>query len=151
MCDHPARVLILTGFDLDVLVHAALRAGASAFLLEDAPPDDLFRAVRSEAAGEALTAPPVTRQLLDHFARSETSIPSAAAVQAVELLTDREREVLQLIARGLSNREIGAVMFVAETTVKTHVGRIFTKLAARNRVQATVIAFEAHLVVPGTN
>lgn len=149
--EHAPRVLILTTFDLDELVHAALRAGASGFLLKDAPPDDLFRAVRSVAAGEALIAPSVTRRLLDHFARADTSTPSAAAAEAVGLLTDREREVLQLIARGLSNQEIGAAMFVAETTVKTHVGRIFMKLGARDRVQAAVVAYDARLVVPGTD
>ncbi len=145
------RVLILTTFDLDELVHAALRAGASGFLLKDAPPDDLFRAVRAVAAGEALIAPSITRRLLDHFARAETSTPSAAAAEAVALLTERERDVLQLIARGLSNQEIGAAMFVAETTVKTHVGRIFMKLGARDRTQAAVIAYDARLVVPGTD
>jgi DNA-binding NarL/FixJ family response regulator len=145
------RVLILTTFDLDELVHAALRAGASGFLLKDAPPDELFRAVRSVAAGDALIAPSVTRRLLDHFARADASTPLAAAAEAVGLLTDREREVLKLIARGRSNQEIGAAMFVAETTVKTHVGRIFMKLGARDRVQAAVVAYDAHLVVPGTD
>ncbi len=149
--DDAPRVLILTTFDLDELVHSALRAGASGFLLKDAPPDDLFRAVRSVAAGEALIAPSITRRLLDHFARPGTSTPTAAATEAVGLLTEREREVLQLIARGLSNQEIGAAMFVAETTVKTHVGRIFMKLGARDRVQAAVVAYDARLVVPGTD
>ena len=145
------RVLILTTFDLDELVHAALRAGASGFLLKDAPPDDLFQAVRAVAAGDALIAPSITRRLLDHFAGAATSTPSTAATEAVALLTEREREVLQLIARGLSNQEIGAAMFVAETTVKTHVGRIFMKLRARDRTQAAVIAYDARLVVPGTD
>lgn len=145
------RVLILTTFDLDELVHAALRAGASGFLLKDAPPDDLFRAVRAIAAGDALIAPSVTRRLLSHFASGGPSAASTAAVRAVDTLTGREREVLQLIARGHSNQEIAASMFVAETTVKTHVGRIFLKLAARDRIQATVVAYDAGLVVPGTD
>ena len=141
----------LTYFDLDELVHAALRAGASGFLLKDAPADELFRAVRAIAAGDALIAPSVTRRLLDHFADSAPSTASTAAVRAVETLTGREREVLQLIARGRSNQEIAAMMFVAETTVKTHVGRIFMKLPARDRIQAAVIAYDAGLVVPGAD
>jgi len=149
--DNAPRVLILTTFDLDELVHAALRAGASGFLLKDAPPDELFRAVRAIAAGDALIAPSVTRRLLSYFAKSGPSTASTAAVRAVETLTGREREVLQLIARGRSNQEIAASMFVAETTVKTHVGRIFMKLAARDRIQATVVAYDAGLVVPGTD
>ena len=149
--DTSPRVLILTTFDLDELVHAALRAGASGFLLKDAPPDDLFRAVRAIADGDALIAPSVTRRLLSHFAASGPSTASTAAVRAVDTLTGREREVLQLIARGRSNQEIAASMFVAETTVKTHVGRIFLKLAARDRIQATVVAYDAGLVVPGTD
>jgi DNA-binding NarL/FixJ family response regulator len=149
--DTAPRVLILTTFDLDELVHAALRAGASGFLLKDAPPDELFRAVRAIAAGDALIAPSVTRRLLGHFAASGPSAASTEAQRAVETLTGREREVLQLIARGRSNQEIAATMFVAETTVKTHVGRIFMKLAARDRIQATVVAYDAGLVVPGTD
>ncbi len=149
--DTAPRVLILTTFDLDELVHAALRAGASGFLLKDAPPDELFRAVRAIAAGDALIAPSVTRRLLSHFADSGPSTASTEAQTAVESLTGREREVLQLIARGRSNQEIAATMFVAETTVKTHVGRIFMKLAARDRIQAAVVAYDAGLVVPGTD
>ena len=149
--DTAPQVLIVTTFDLDELVHAALRAGASGFLLKDAPADELFRAVRAIAAGDALIAPSVTRRLLDHFADSAPSTASTAAVRAVETLTGREREVLQLIARGRSNQEIAAMMFVAETTVKTHVGRIFMKLPARDRIQAAVIAYDAGLVVPGAD
>ena len=149
--DTAPQVLIVTTFDLDELVHAALRAGASGFLLKDAPADELFRAVRAIAAGDALIAPSVTRRLLDHFADSAPSTASTAAVRAVETLTGREREVLQLIARGRSNQEIAAMMFVAETTVKTYVGRIFMKLPARDRIQAAVIAYDAGLVVPGAD
>lgn len=142
-------VLMLTTFDLDELVHAALRAGASGFLLKDAQPDELFRAVRAIAAGDAMIAPSITRRLLQHFAGSGPSSAHVAALAAVEQLTEREREVLTLIARGLSNQEIGAAMFVAETTVKTHVGRVFTKLGARDRIQAAIVAYDASLVVPG--
>jgi len=148
--DEGPKVLILTTFDVDELVHAALRAGASGFLLKDAPPEDLFRAVRAIAAGDALIAPSVTRRLLDHFAASGTSATTTAARTQVATLTEREREVLQLIARGSSNQEIAVAMFVAETTVKTHVGRIFMKLPARDRIQAAVIAYDAGLAVPGT-
>lgn len=148
--ENAPRVL-LTTFDLDELVHTALRAGASGFLLKDAPPDELFRAVRVIAAGDALIAPSVTRRLLDHFAASGPSAASTDAQRAVEALTARERDVLQLIARGRSNQEIAATMFVAETTVKTHVGRIFMKLPARDRIQATVMAYDAGLVVPGAD
>ena len=148
---NPPRVLILTTFDLDELVHAAIRAGASGFLLKDAPPEDLFRAVRVVAAGEALLAPTVTRRLLAHFARHDPAGTSSAAQQAVEQLTDTERDVLKLIARGLSNQEIAQRMFVAETTTKTHVGRIFMKLAARDRVRAAVIAYDSGLVNPSSD
>ncbi len=146
---HAPGVLMLTTFDLDELVHAAMRAGASGFLLKDALPDELFRAVRAVAAGDAVVAPSITRRLLDHFAGSAPSTANAAALAAVAQLTEREREVLTLIARGLSNQEIGASMCVAETTVKTHVGRVFMKLGARDRVQAAIVAYDASLVVPG--
>lgn len=148
---NPPRVLIRTTFDLDELVHAAIRAGASGFLLKDAPPEDLFRAVRVVAAGEALLAPTVTRRLLAHFARHDPPGTSSTAQQAVEQLTDTERDVLKLIARGLSNQEIAQTMFVAETTTKTHVGRIFMKLAARDRVRAAVIAYDSGLVNPSSD
>ena len=143
------RVLILTTFDLDELVHAAIRAGASGFLLKDAPPEELFNAVRVIADGGAMLAPSVTQRLLVHFAQSGAHAASSEAQHRVGRLTSREREVLELIARGLSNQEIGEAMFVAETTVKTHVGRIFMKLDARDRVQAAVVAFDAGLVLPG--
>lgn len=145
------RVLMLTTFDLDELVHAALRAGASGFLLKDAPPEELFRAVRVIAAGDAMIAPSVTRRMLDHFAATAPTTTSEDAQSLVAALTDRERDVLQLIARGRSNQEIATTIFVAETTVKTHVGRIFLKLAARDRIQAAVIAYDAGLVVPGSD
>lgn len=147
--DGPPRVLVLTTFDLDELVHEAIRAGASGFLLKDAPPEELFRAVRVIADGGAMLAPTVTRRLLTRFADRGHPAASVEAQQRVARLTDREREVLELMARGWSNQEIGEAMFVAETTVKTHVGRIFMKLDARDRVQATVVAFDAGLVVPG--
>jgi len=149
--DTAPKVLILTTFDLDELVHAALRAGASGFLLKDAPPDELFRAVRAIAAGDAMISPSVTRRLLRRFAANGPTPTSTAAQLMVETLTGREREVLQLIARGRSNQEIAATMFVAETTVKTHVGRIFMKLDARDRTQAAVVAYDAGLVVPGAD
>jgi DNA-binding NarL/FixJ family response regulator len=144
------RVLMLTTFDLDELVHAALEAGASGFLLKDAPPDELLRAIRVIAAGDALLAPSVTRRLLATFAEARTSATaSPAALEAVARLTDREREVLTHMARGLSNAEIATTMILGETTIKTYVGRILAKLDARDRVQAVVTAFDAGLVHPG--
>ena len=145
----PTKVLILTTFDIDELVHNALQAGASGFLLKDAPPDELVRAIRVIAAGDALLAPSVTRRLLHSFAgqRRENST-SPAATEAVARLTDREREVLLHMARGLSNSEVATTMYLGETTVKTYVGRILSKLAARDRVQAVVTAFDAGLVTP---
>jgi DNA-binding NarL/FixJ family response regulator len=141
----PARVLILTTFDLDEYVYEALRAGASGFLLKDRPPEELVAAVRIVANGDALLAPSVTRRLIEEFARK------APPVRRDELaeLTDREREVLVLIARGLSNAEIASALFVAETTVKTHVGRVLAKLDLRDRAQAVVVAYESGLVQPG--
>jgi DNA-binding NarL/FixJ family response regulator len=143
--DPPARVLILTTFDLDEYVYEALRAGASGFLLKDRPPEELVAAVRVIAAGEALLAPSVTRRLIEEFAKRA---PTASRAELAEL-TDREREVLVLMARGLSNREIARSLFVAETTVKTHVGRILGKLRLRDRAQAVVLAYESGLVQPG--
>ena len=141
------RVLILTTFDLDEYVVEGLRAGASGFLLKDVPADDLIAAVRTVAAGDAVVAPRVTRRLLDRFAshlpRADSGPPAAIAD-----LTEREREVLQLIARGLSNAEIAAELFVSETTVKTHVGHVLTKLGLRDRVQAVVLAYESGIVRP---
>jgi DNA-binding NarL/FixJ family response regulator len=143
--DPPARVLILTTFDLDEYVYDALRAGASGFLLKDRPPEELVAAVRVVAAGEALLAPSVTRRLIEEFATRTPSRPRADLAE----LTEREREVLVLIARGLSNDEIARALFVAETTVKTHVGRVLRKLGLRDRVQAVVLAYESGLVQPG--
>jgi len=143
--ERPARVLILTTFDLDDYVYEALRAGASGFLLKDRPPEELVAAVRVIAAGEALLAPSVTRRLIEEFARRA---PAASRAELDEL-TEREREVLVLMARGLSNAEIARTLFVAETTVKTHVGRVLHKLGLRDRAQAVVLAYESGLVQPG--
>ena len=141
------RILILTTFDLDDYVYEALRAGASGFLLKDAPAADLINAVRVVAAGEALLAPSVTRRLIAEFAaRTHGDRPRPAALNA---LTPRETDVLRLIARGLSNQEIAAELVVAEQTVKSHVGRILTKFDLRDRAQAVVFAYETGLVVPG--
>jgi DNA-binding NarL/FixJ family response regulator len=143
--ERPARVLILTTFDLDDYVYEALRAGASGFLLKDRPPEELVAAVRVIAAGEALLAPSVTRRLIEEFARRAPAVKAAALDQ----LTEREREVLVLMARGLSNAEIARTLFVAETTVKTHVGRVLHKLGLRDRAQAVVLAYESGLVQRG--
>jgi len=141
------RVLILTTFDLDDYVYEALRAGASGFLLKDAPAADLVHAVRVVAAGEALLAPSVTRRLIGEFAaRPRERRPRPTALNA---LTPRETEVLRLIARGRSNQEIAAELVVAEQTVKTHVGRILAKLGLRDRAQAVVFAYESGLVAAG--
>nr|WP_221381743.1 response regulator transcription factor [Actinoplanes polyasparticus] len=141
------KVLILTTFDLDDYVYAALRAGASGFLLKDAPAADLINAVRIVAAGEALLAPSVTRRLIAEFAaRPVADRPRPAALNA---LTPRETDVLRLIARGRSNQEIAEDLVVAEQTVKTHIGRILAKLGLRDRAQAVVFAYETGLVVPG--
>jgi DNA-binding NarL/FixJ family response regulator len=142
------RVLVLTTFDLDEYAFAALKAGAGGFLLKDVPPTELIRAIHAVHGGDAVVAPSTTRRLLDRFAShlpDEDSAPPAA----LEALTEREREVLTLIARGLSNAEIAGELFVAEATVKTHVGRILTKLQIRDRVQAVVFAYEHGLVRAG--
>jgi DNA-binding NarL/FixJ family response regulator len=143
-----ARVLILTTFDLDEYVFEALRAGASGFLLKDVQPAQLVDAVRVVAHGEALLAPTVTRRLLDRFARSLPGAPEPPAPELAEL-TDREREVLALLAEGLSNAELAERLFLSETTVKTHVSSILRKLGLRDRVQAVVLAYQAGLVRPG--
>ena len=140
------RVLILTTFDLDDYVYDALRAGASGFLLKDTPPDELASAIRVVAAGDSLLSPSVTRKLLAEF----TKTPSAPRPHVgLSDLTEREEEVLQQLARGLSNAEIAEALFVSETTVKTHVSHILTKLELRDRVQAVIVAYESGLVVPG--
>ncbi len=144
--DDAARVLMLTTFDLDEYVYDALRAGASGFLLKDRPPEELVQAVRVVAAGDALLAPTVTRRLIEEFAHRPAS---PAVPRGLDELTEREREVLVLMARGLSNAEIAGELFVAETTVKTHVGRVLHKLHLRDRAQAVVLAYESGLVQPG--
>ncbi|HEY3505152.1 MAG TPA: response regulator transcription factor [Actinocatenispora sp.] len=141
------RILMLTTFDLDDYVYEALRAGASGFLLKDAPAADLIQAVRVVAGGDALLAPSVTRRLIQDFAsRPRADRPRPAALGG---LTPRETDVLRLIARGLSNAEIAESLVVAEQTVKTHVGRILAKLDLRDRAQAVVFAYESGLVSPG--
>lgn len=140
-----ARVVMLTTFDLDEYVLAAIKAGASGFLLKDAPPEDLLAAIRTVAAGDAVIAPSSTRRLLAKVAELDTEAADASALSG---LTDREREVLVLMAKGRSNQEICADLFLAEPTVKTHVGRVLAKLGARDRVQAVVIAYECGLVRP---
>ena len=144
---HP-RVLILTTFDLDEYIVEALRAGAAGFLVKDAPPDELLHAIRVVAAGDALLAPSVTRRLLDRFASrlppAEDRLPSA-----VRELTERERQVLRLVATGLSNAEIAERLTVGEATIKTHVSHVLLKLGLRDRVQAVVLAYELGLVRPG--
>ncbi|PSK93839.1 LuxR family two component transcriptional regulator [Haloactinopolyspora alba] len=146
--EHSPRVLVLTTFDLDEYVVEALRAGASGFLLKDVPADDLVAAIRTVASGDAVVAPSITRRLLDMFATRlpATNSPTPANLQQ---LTEREREVLKLVARGYSNAEIAADLVVSETTVKTHVGNVLTKLSLRDRVQAAVYAYESGLVQPG--
>lgn len=145
--DVHSRVLILTTFDLDEYVYAALRAGAAGFLLKDTPPEHLIDAVGVIAAGDALLAPSITRRLVEEFARNS---PAGLVVEpGLDDLTERETEVLVAMARGLSNAEIAASLFVGETTVKTHVGRVLMKLGVRDRVQAVVTAYESGLVRPG--
>jgi DNA-binding NarL/FixJ family response regulator len=141
------RVLMLTTFDLDEHVYAALQAGASGFLLKDCLPEDLFAAIRLVAAGEALLAPSVTRRLINEFARRPGTGPTNPG--ALAGLTDRERDVLTLVAQGMSNQEVAGRLVVSPATVKTHVSRILAKLGARDRAQLVMIAYETGLVVPG--
>jgi len=149
------RVIVLTTFDLDEYVLTAIRAGASGFLLKDAPPEEMLAAIRTVHAGDAVIAPSSTRRLLEHLVEvlpaGDPGARDDPARRALAELTDREREVLVEMARGLSNAEIAAALFVAEATVKTHVGRILAKLGARDRVQAVVLAYETGLVRPGTD
>jgi len=142
------RVLILTTFDLDEYVYQALRVGASGFLLKDTPPADLLAAIRVVAAGDALLAPGITRRLIAEFARRPD--PSRVAPAALQALTDRERAVLGLVARGLSNSEIAQRLVVSPATSKTYVSRLLAKLGARDRAQLVAIAYETGLVTPGT-
>ncbi|GAB2547488.1 response regulator [Brachybacterium huguangmaarense] len=145
--DRAPKVIVLTTFDLDDYVLAAIRAGASGFLLKDAQPEDLLAAIRTVHRGDAVIAPSATRRLLSQMV---SAAPAPAKDDSpLEALTERERDVLVLMAKGLSNTEIGTELFVAEATVKTHVGRILAKLHARDRVQAVIIAFETGLVTPG--
>jgi DNA-binding NarL/FixJ family response regulator len=147
--DPATRVLILTTFGLDTYVYEALRAGASGFMLKDAPPEEIAAAVQIVASGEALLAPTVTRMVIEEFARRA---PAAAPVlpPAVAELTPREREVLDLLARGLSNPEICVRLVISEATAKTHVAHILQKLGLRDRVQAVIYAYESGLVAPGS-
>ena len=144
ICD--SRVLILTTFDADEYVYEALKMGASGFLLKDAPPDQLIAAVRCIAAGDALIDPSITRRLIGRFAQAVR--PSSLQPRQLKDLTSRELDVLRLVARGLANAEIADELVVEESTIKTHVSRILTKLALRDRVQAVVIAYESGFVVP---
>ncbi|MEV4970092.1 response regulator transcription factor [Streptomyces scopuliridis] len=143
------KVLMLTTFDVDDYVYEALRAGASGFLLKDAPPADLIAAVRIVAAGEALLAPSVTRRLIADFAQQRPARGRKDPSLRLNGLTPRETEVLELIARGLSNQEIADHLVVAEQTVKTHIGRVLSKLSLRDRAQAVIFAYESGLVTPG--
>lgn len=143
----PPRVIVLTTFDLDEYAFAAIRTGASAFLLKDAAPPDLLAAIRAVMVGDAVVAPSTTRRLLDHFAAlPDPAAATASADSRLALLTEREVEVLTLIARGLTNTEIADSLVVAETTVKTHVGRILAKTGSRDRVQLVVLGYESGLV-----
>ncbi|MGW1888923.1 response regulator [Streptomyces sp. NPDC002004] len=145
---HLPKVLMLTTFDADDYVFEALRVGASGFLLKDAPPADLISAVRVVADGEALLAPSVTRRLISEFARTRKA-PHRSRSAGLHGLTARETEVLELIARGLSNQEIADSLVLAEQTVKTHVGKVLAKLGLRDRAQAVIFAYESGLVTPG--
>ncbi|MET8575799.1 response regulator transcription factor [Streptomyces sp. NPDC005012] len=146
---HRPRVLMLTTFDIDDYVYEALRAGASGFLLKDAPPADLISAVRVVASGDALLAPSVTRRLIADFARQRPAPSRGKPSLRLNGLTPRETEVLELMARGLSNQEIAGRLVLAEQTVKTHVGRVLAKLDLRDRAQAVIFAYESGLVAPG--
>jgi DNA-binding NarL/FixJ family response regulator len=144
---HRAAIVMLTTFDLDEHVYAAMRAGAAGFLLKDAPPEALIAAVRSAARGDSLLAPAVTRRLVEEFVRRPP--PGTRRPPELDLLTDREVEILVLVARGLANSEIAGSLYISQATVKTHVSRILTKLRLRDRAQAVVVAYEAGLVRPG--
>lgn len=144
------KVIVLTTFDLDEYALSAIQAGASGFMLKDAPPEELLEAIRTVYRGDAVIAPSTTRRLLDHVAPMlrRSTLPNSVHMQAVESLTPREREVFELIANGQSNPEIASGLYLSEATVKTHVGHILAKLNARDRVQAVVIAYETGIVTP---
>lgn len=144
------KVIVLTTFDLDEYVLSAIKAGASGFLLKDAPPEEMLAAIRTVHAGDAVIAPSATRRLLERLVVTLPDLQERAEHPGLGELTDREREVLVLMARGRSNTEIAADLFVAEATVKTHVGRVLAKLGVRDRVQAVVVAYESGLVTPGS-
>jgi DNA-binding NarL/FixJ family response regulator len=146
--DEAPKILMLTTFDLDEYVYEALRAGASGFLLKDTPPEQLVAAIEVISQGEALLSPTITRRVISEFVKGTGPKPQAQFPRLQDL-TAREREVLTLIARGLSNAEIAKTLFVSETTVKTHVARILMKLGLRDRVQAVVLAYESGIVQPG--
>lgn len=143
------KIIVLTTFDLDEYVVSAIRAGASGFLLKDAQPEDLLGAIRTVHSGDAVIAPSATRRLLARVIAAPE--PQEKDASVLDVLTEREREVLALMGRGYSNQEIGAELFVAEATVKTHVGRVLSKLGARDRVQAVIVSFETGLVSPGAD
>ena len=143
------QVLILTTFDLDEYVYDALSAGAGGFLLTDAEPDEIASAVRVVAAGEALIEPSITRRLIETFVAARPGVPAGAAARGIDQLTDREREILTLVARGLNNDQIGERLFISPATVKTHLARIMAKLDAHDRAQLVVRAYESGLVKPG--
>ncbi len=145
----PPKVLILTTFDLDEYAFSGLKAGASGFMLKDVPPGELLTAIRAVHSGDAVVAPSTTRRLLDRFAPMLPSSANQPRHQGLERLTEREREVMVLVAQGLSNGEIAARLVLSEATVKTHVGRILTKLGLRDRVQVVVLAYETGLVRAG--
>jgi len=142
----PPKVLVLTTFDLDEYVYAALRGGAAGFLLKDAGPSELLAAIRAVHTGDAVVAPGPTRRLLDRFLPLLPSTAGPTALGRLDVLTEREREVLEAVGRGLNNTEIAAALFVAEATVKTHIGRVLAKLGLRDRVQMVVLAYETGLV-----
>jgi DNA-binding NarL/FixJ family response regulator len=144
----PPRIIVLTTFDIDEYAYDALQAGASGFLLKDAPPEELLAAIRAVHSGDAVIAPSTTRRLIEHFAAARPTSTAASLPPVVADLTDREREVLLEVATGKSNAEVAASLFLAEATVKTHVGRILTKTGLRDRVQLVVLAYESGLVHP---
>ena len=146
---YDTKVLVLTTFELDKYVYSAVRAGASGFLLKDTPPDQLLAAVRVVAEGNALLSPSVTKRVIEEFARQPSG--ELAKSDGMEQMTAREREVFELLARGMSNHEIAESLYVGEATVKTHVSRILMKLGVRDRVQAVVLAYESGVVRPGSD